>query len=307
MRKILILTVFLVCLSIQTVSAQSIRPLGLTIETVANFDNAEWRWTPMIGFRLVGPVESGNKIVADFTLPNGSPFVTLKCDAPRIEADESSRVGFCGFNNPEAAKAINQTGIFGFQIKLNDKVLYSGKFKVGKNLYNFYGTPDKNKQFYYFVDNDFRLGYSFVSKSVDEIYAEVWLKNKIMSLPGMSAYLFKNGKEVEEGTVSFPLNLHAKENNKESYGLVSMRFSSSMESSGEYEIKVKRDSEIVRSVKFTVGADGKLVNNNIGRDLINATDILVPAQILGTSDGTYNKLAWKDGIFGNPISNLIVP
>jgi hypothetical protein len=75
----------------------------------------------------------------------------------------------------------------------------------------------------------------------------------------------------------------------------------------EYEIKLMREGKLIRSAKFSVGTDGKLVNNNVGRELLSGTDILVPAQILGTIDGNYNKLAWKDGIFGNPISNLIVP
>ncbi len=313
MNKVFILLMLTGLLMCQSVLAQQILPLGLRFETVTNYDNAEWRWTPTVTFRLAGPVDSSANITVEYTNPNGVAWVTAKCKlSGSIEAGKNYRFDFCG-KDIDASKAINQTGIFKFQIKLNDplsganKTLYSGKFTIGKNLYNIDGTPDKNKQFHYFVNNDFRLGYAFLSKSVDEIYAEVWLKNKIMSLPEVNGYLFYNGKQIEEKSPGFPLNLHPKENAKESFGLVELRFWDSMNKPGEYEIKVKRAGEFVRSAKFTIGADGNLVNNNIGREIVSGTDILVPAQILGTSDGIYNKLALKEGIFGNPISNLIAP
>ncbi len=311
MNKLFILLMLLGLLTVQSAFGQSIRPLGLTFETTTHYDEAEWKWTPIVSFRVLGPIEGGSQISVDFTSPTGK-VVTAKCETYPVIAGENRRIDQCG-RNLEFAKATNQTGVFSFQIKLGNalngtnKVLYAGKFTIGKILYNLDGTPDKNKQFHYFVDNDFRLGYSYIDKSVDEIYAEVWLKNKIMSLPGLTGYLFYNGKQIEEVSPSFPLKLHPKENAKECFELVSLRFPSSMENPGEYEIKLMRDKKLIRSVKFTVGADGKLVNNNIGRDLVGGTDILAPAQILGTSDGTYNKLAWKEGIFGNPISNLIVP
>lgn len=304
MNKVFILLMLTGLILCQSALAQKVLPLGLRFETESNQENAEWRWTPTATFRLTGPVDSSANITVEYTNPNGTPWLTARCILPNsIEEGKNYRFDLCG-KDLDKSKASNQTGVFKFQIKLNGKAVYSGKFTIGKNLYNFYNTAEGSKQFYYFVDNDFRLGYVYLSKSVDEIYAEFWLKNKIMSLPGVMGYLFYNGKQIEEKSPSFALNLHPKENNKESFGLISLRFWDSMNKPGEYEIKVKRDGEIVRSAKFTVGADGNLVNNNIGRELVSGTDILVPATILGTSDGTYNKLAWKDGIFGNPISGL---
>lgn len=324
-NKIFILVVLLLTFSAQNIFSQSVRPLGITIEAKANFDNPEWRWTPVIGFRLLGPVNSGSQVTVDFTLPNGSPFVTVKCDTPRIDEGGSSRLGSCGFNNPDAAKATNQQGLFGFQIKLDNRVLYSGKFNVSRILYNPDGTPAKNKQFYYFVDNDWRLNFAYVGTffgdTSNNLYTEFWIKNRIQNKAELSGQLYYNGKQVAETWASFPLDSHPKENPKQEYSQIALNFPALMsepeavgfgeffrvfKNPGDYEIKLTRDGKIARSIKFSVGQDGKLVPNNVGTDLFGS-GIIVPNQILGDSDGVINKLAWKDGVWGNPIKNLLVP
>jgi hypothetical protein len=153
------------------------------------------------------------------------------------------------------------------------------------------------------------------------LYVEFWQKNKLMNRD-LQGYLFFNGKQVSETSPGVPLELNPKENAKESYILTTLKFPVLMEKSesatesgnfkiyqnpGEYEVKFMRDKRLTRSIKFSIGADGKIVQNNIGKELISNVGILVPSQILGTIDGNYNKLAWKDGVWGNPISNLIVP
>jgi hypothetical protein len=311
--------------------AQEILPLGLRFVTETNYDNAEWRWTPQVTFRLTGPVESSANITVEYSLPNGSPWVTARCQLHRaIAADANFRFDYCG-KDIDASKALNQTGVYKFQIKMSDplsgtaKTLYSGKINVGRMLYNPDGSPEKNKQFHYYVDNDFRLGYAYVGTwagdSSNDLYAEFWVKNKIMDYSAVTGFLFYNGKQIAETSPGFPLQLYPKENPKESYELVTLQFPILMdkpeadfgdrfkvyENPGDYEIKLMRDKKVIRSAKFSVGADGKLVNNNIGREIVKGTDILVPVQVLGTIDGNYNKMAWKEGIFGNPISNLIVP
>ncbi len=331
MNKLFILLMFVGLLAVQSMFAQSVRPLGITIETRANFDNAEWRWTPMIGFRILGPIESGSQIVVDFTLPNGSPFVTLKCETPRLEEGKNTRIGSCGFNNPDDSKATNQQGLFGFKIKLNNavsgqnKVLYAGKFNVGRILYNPDGSAEKNKQFYYFVDNDWRLNYAYIGTfygdTSNNLYAQIWVKNRIQNKADITGYLFYNGKQVSETSPSYELESYPKENSKQEYTMLGLNFQALMakpesagwdgvfkvyENPGDYEVKLLRDKKLVRSIKFSIGSDGKPVSNGVGKELINEGAI-VPAQILGEVDGVFNKAAWKDGVWGNPISGLIVP
>src|ERR1043165_9606243 len=77
---------------------------------------------------------------------------------------------------------------------------------------------------------------------------------------------------------------------------------------GEYEIKVLWNNHLARSIKFTVGADGKFdtgiaTANNIGSDRV-----IVPVTILGTEDGMWDKNAWKtDAYFGNPLAGFTWP
>lgn len=302
--------------------AQGVRPLGLTIEAKANFDQPEWRWTPVISFRLLGPVGGGNQVTVDFTQPNGSPWLTLRCDTPRIEQGASSRIGSCGFNSPDAEKATNQTGNFGFQINLGGRALYSGKFTVGKIVYNPDGVAAKNKQFYYFVDNDFRLGVGYVGPFAGDLstslYSEFWVKNRIRDKSALSGLLFHNGKQVAETWASFSLESYPKENPKQEFTLISLNFPVLMaepeavgmtdvfrayKSPGDYEIRLIRDGSVARSIKFAIGRDGKLVPNGIGKDLFG-DGILVPLEILGESDGVADKAAFRKGLWGNPISGL---
>lgn len=330
--KVLLLFIFIFSPFALTAFAQKILILGLRFETETNYDNAEWRWTPTATFRLTGPVSASANISVEYTTPNGVPWVTAKCKLwNAIESGKNFRFDYCG-KDIEPSKATNQTGMFKFQIKLNDpangtnQTLYSGRFSIGKILYNIDGTPAKNKQFHYFVDNDFRLGYAFVATwfgdTTNDLYTEVWLKNKIMNYAAIQGYLYYKGKQIAETSGSFPLKLHPKENAKESFELVGFQFPVLMnqpdsnyfndrfkiyKNPGDYEIKVMRDDQLIRSIKFSVDAGGKIAANNIGKEIVDGTSILTPVQILGTADGTYNKTAWKDGIFGNPISNLFVP
>ena len=106
--------------------------------------------TPLITFRVFGEVESGSQLSVEYTSSTGKPFLTAKCDTYPQIAKENRRYDLCG-KDLEQAQATNQTGLYSFQIKLGNplngtsKVLYSGKFTIGKILYNPDGTPDKNK------------------------------------------------------------------------------------------------------------------------------------------------------------------
>lgn len=322
MKKIIAVVFVSFGLFVVSAVGQGVRPLGITIEAKANFDQPEWRWTPVIGFRLLGPVGTGERVTVDFTLPNGSPWLTVKCDSSRIEQGASTRIGGCGFNSPDAEKATNRTGVFGFQIKLGGRALYSGQFAVAKILYNPDGTPAKNKQFYYFVDNDFRLGIGYVGPSAGDLstnlFSEFWVKNRIRDKAELSGILLYNGKQVAETWPSYSLESHPKENPKQEFTLVGLNFPVLMaepeavgmsdvfrayKNPGEYEIRLMRDGSVARSIKFSVGRDGKLVQNGIGKDLFG-DGILVPLEILGDSDGVIDKAAYRKGLWGNPISGL---
>ena len=55
-----------------------------------------------------------------------------------------------------------------------------------------------------------------------------------------------------------------------------------------------------------VDAEGKLVDNGIGTsNKLGNNRIIVPVQVLGDSDGQWDKMAWKtDAFYGNPLTGF---
>lgn len=79
---------------------------------------------------------------------------------------------------------------------------------------------------------------------------------------------------------------------------------------GEYELKVIRKNKLARSVKFTIGSDGKFVDDGIvGANNMGASAfIIVPVTILDDQDGPWDRTAWKtDAFYGNPLKGFTVP
>jgi hypothetical protein len=81
------------------------------------------------------------------------------------------------------------------------------------------------------------------------------------------------------------------------------------ENPGDYEVKLIWNGHLVRSLKFAVDAEGKLVDNGIATANKLGTDrIIVPVQVLGDQDGQWDRVAWKtDAFYGNPLKGFSVP
>ena len=74
---------------------------------------------------------------------------------------------------------------------------------------------------------------------------------------------------------------------------------------GEYEVKVLWNNRLARSIKFTVGPDGKLDNGIAPNNKLGSDRAIVPVQIIGDQDGTWDKAAWKaDAFYGNPLTGF---
>ncbi|MGH9947740.1 MAG: hypothetical protein ACRD6X_11105 [Pyrinomonadaceae bacterium] len=78
------------------------------------------------------------------------------------------------------------------------------------------------------------------------------------------------------------------------------------ENPGAYEMKVLHNGKLIRSFKFDVGSDGKLVDNGIAKtNKLGSDRIIVPVQVLGDQDGTWDRNAWKtDAFYGNPLNGF---
>jgi hypothetical protein len=81
------------------------------------------------------------------------------------------------------------------------------------------------------------------------------------------------------------------------------------ENPGDYEIKILYKGHLVRSLKFAVGAEGKIADNGIGTsNKLGNSRVIVPVQVLGDSDGAWDKNAWKtDAFYGNPLTGFTAP
>ena len=81
------------------------------------------------------------------------------------------------------------------------------------------------------------------------------------------------------------------------------------ENPGDYEIKILYKGHLVRSIKFGVDADGKITDNGIATsNKLGNNRVIVPVQVLGDSDGQWDKNAWKtDAFYGNPLTGFTGP
>ena len=78
------------------------------------------------------------------------------------------------------------------------------------------------------------------------------------------------------------------------------------ENPGDYEIKIIYKGHLVRSIKFAVDAEGKIVDNGIAKSNKLGDDrVIVPVQIIGDSDSPWDRMAWKtDAFYGNPLTGF---
>lgn len=77
------------------------------------------------------------------------------------------------------------------------------------------------------------------------------------------------------------------------------------ENPGDYEVKILYNGHLVRSIKFAVDAAGKIVDNGIATsNKLGNNRVIVPVQILGDSDGQWDRMAWKNAFYGNPLTGF---
>ena len=74
---------------------------------------------------------------------------------------------------------------------------------------------------------------------------------------------------------------------------------------GDYEFKVLWRNHLARSIKFTVGADGKFDNGIATANRLGSNRVILPVQIIGDQDGAWDKTAWKtEAFYGNPLTGF---
>ena len=229
-----------------------------------------------------------------------------------------------------------------------DATLFTGKFKVGKVHSNETGPDYVNHFVYYVdQDANLPIGYVFYNAddirgmNYPTFGFAFWARGEYNA--PYEPHLFHNGKEVgklmyegEEvgkascGTTEIednPTHITSPEGqfiwtrwgcsfpNVKGWNKTGEKADSMFgalylmsENPGDYEIKILYKGHLVRSIKFAVDSEGKLVDNGIGTaNKLGNRRIIVPVQVLGDSDGPWDKLAWKDAFYGNPLSGFTAP
>lgn len=302
-----------------------------------------WSWLPELSFTVVGPISTGSAFVVDFTNEAGAPWYSVECETPAGDGTRWQRIGTPTITTHIDKRTTLATGTFGFTIRLknelsgtNEKVL-SGKYKVSKfHIGN--NLPAFKNQFEYVVDQDWNLpiGYLYFNTPFDQamppLVVSMWFRGELDNTK-LAAYLFYNGKQIastkeQTGSADYDSAIFA--NSHEGTRYERWKFSwaqvrgwngntSSANNTsqlfflagnpGEYEVKVLRDGDLARSAKFTIGADGRLVDNGITqKSSLGGLAMVLPVKVLGAGDGTWDANAWKtDAFYGNPLNGFVAP
>jgi hypothetical protein len=225
-----------------------------------------------------------------------------------------------------------------------DETLFTGTMKVGKVHSNEQGPKAANK-FVYYVDHDWNLPIGYGYFTPDEVLGmkrtrlnvAFWVRGEAVNF---QPHLFYQGKEVgklsfqgeEVGKAScdseventtthfvdssvpqkarwarvrctFP-NVWGVDKSGEKPGVFGPPHLLSG-NPGEYEVKVLWNNHLARSLKFTVGPDGKFDNGIASANKLGSNRVIIPVQIIGDQDGQWNRAAWKtDAFYGNPLTGF---
>ncbi len=298
-------------------------------------------WYPKIRFEVLGPVEAGSKLYVEFDRANGTPWMKVNMVTPNLEDDVWETIKPESISSDEEEKMASiETGTFNFRIKMKnalagvDKVIFSGKYKVNQLTLD-QNIPENKGKKEFMVDYDWHLpiGYVWVNPESDEdvpyISTQVCLKGNLES-GKQEAYLFFNGKQISKdsaigNSTREELTSGANEPHHRysimQFNFVNVRafnhsssandYSSNFfidKNPGNYQIKVLRDNQLVRTIDFTVGKDGKIVDNGIAKSVnLGGVRMIFPAKITGALDGQFNAMAWQtDAIWGNSLTGFAI-
>lgn len=300
-----------------------------------NYDT--WCWTPKVTFEILGPIEAGSQLQTEISLPDGKPWMTLDMRTPELQEDYVETIKMVDVDDDTMEKRgiTNQTGLFPFKIVLKNElqgtneVLMSGKFKIATYQPDQKIETFKGKREFY-VDHDWMLpiGYVWLNPRIDEDAPPL---TTLMTFKGrdglreMKGYLFYNGKKIAEASGDAQDSRDNSTGEKQTVyynwqmGFINVRgfnrsnypgnYSSSLfyldKNPGQYEIKVLVGGELARSLSFSVGNDGKIVDNGVVKNnKIGGVRFIMPVKVI--DEPAWDMNAWQTGAFyGNPLAGFM--
>jgi hypothetical protein len=304
-----------------------------------------WSWRPRFNFTVEGPLESGSQLSISFFKPNGSPWMTMPLEVKEIPAGQFVPVVNPNDTTQEAERNTTLgTGVYTFKINLKNplsgvnKTLYNGKFTVGK----FHVGPDvpvNKNQFDYYVQHDWLMpiGYLFWNMSPDEEAPQVkslmWFRGALQP-EQVAAYLYYNGKVIcstanpEQGSSyrQYSLETPSSAPDPQWGGFIfhfakvattDKHFSANRypdthfldKNPGKYEIKVLVKGKLARTTTFTVGPDGKIVDNKVSSSNgMAGLNMILPVKVIPGADvKAVSPTMITDAFYGNPLTGFTTP
>lgn len=224
-----------------------------------------------------------------------------------------------------------------------DSTLFTGKAKVSKAKSNEYGPKVVNHHVYW-IDHDWNLPIGYVYLTPTDVYGwkltnlnvSFWIRGDDFR---MKPHLFYQGKEVgkvifegrEIGTPSCGpdienstthyveesvaqkarwtrikctfFSVFGNDESGQGDGLFGPKFLLN-KNPGDYEFKLLWNNKLARTIKFTVKPGGNFDNGIAASSKLGNDLVVVPVTILGDQDGVWDKNAWKDAFYGNPLTGF---
>ncbi|MEZ0367976.1 MAG: hypothetical protein ACAI44_02690, partial [Candidatus Sericytochromatia bacterium] len=300
-----------------------------------------WSWVPEFRFSLIRGRNSGDRHSVEYTIP-GSPTLKTDCEL------NSRGDGFaCGGRSIPEEKGSIYTGPVNFAIKVRNELtgtganLFSGRMKVSKACTNA-ACPNTAGEWVYYVDQDWNLPIGHIFYDLQEpdyptFNVAFWARG---STHQMEPHLFFQGKEIgrvsmEDGTpIGTPSCRIIVENEPthtphqlvggakwsrmecffpmvkgwDNQGANQSDMFKMAQNPGGYEFKVLWNNKLARSIKFTVGPDGKLDNGIASANNLGTGRVVVPVTVIGDQDGKWDRAAWKtEAFYGNPLNSFMSP
>ena len=299
-----------------------------------------WSWTPQVSFQILGPVPGGSQWMFEASTPDGKPWVSYKLRTDEVGDDELVTIKGPDLDENELEKkAITQTGLFPFKITLKNALagtntaLFEGKFKVATYAPDQAIPEYKGKQEFYVVQ-DWRLPIGFVwyDPTIDDkvpvISVQMWFRGthdggkmegvlfykgqQIASVNGNNETEISTGVADPQGrwglwTFQFTKVRGYNNDTASANSYASLFFLD--KNPGDYEVKVLREQKLARSAAFSVGADGRIVDNGIAKqNRLGGIRMVLPVKLIGDQDLKYDAMSWKtDTLYGNGLSGFIAP
>jgi hypothetical protein len=300
-------------------------------------------WVPKVKFYAFHNGVTKLRYAVEYFNPDGSLWYGEPMEQignPNKDGDSTVLIESERRSEKHQGKAVIAIGTYGIKITntRNSEVVFQGKFKVGK-FKTSDSSPAYKNQHNYFVDQDWNLPIGYLWLNYNFFAAtprpclSMWFKGGLNDRD-LEARLYYNGEEIgstdnggffgrqEERYSTSQENptTHTWRRYEISWAnfvaladpepyikreVIASKKRMMQEMPGDYTVKVFYKGAQVREAKFSVGEDGKLVDNGIAKqNNFGNLKIIIPVKVIGTLD-KWNPTTWKaEAFYGNPLTGF---